>query len=746
MSEAGDQSGLKILKQGDADFEALQKRLQPLQRDTSVEVSPSEVVVQAAYQKIQGVLNHELKELPVGEQLREYNQKPEFKSVLKNLNVKMGYESEDACPKGPDAVGQMLACRCNAAKGLTDEMERKLVDFVRAHFSMSHDYIKHRYGFWHEADEVHDLYVSTDALEAFRRKTSVVNSRYSNMRPSIKDLIRTPYARAIADTRATYMLAIFGGTPAFRFEPTGTRSKRASAKLIERVLSENMRRIGFERNIYQMAMDQNRYGLAPIVNFYNRDGNSLVNWDPYSYFPDPRVTSQNRHEADFEGYRSWASVVSLYRRGIYQKLDRLKKNAPKFGWECNWDLRNVIRGQSVDPRTPNVSSNQTNEQYFSLGDAHIINTLYVFMHPNWLGIPGEFGLYRITVADECTVIMFDKSPYPHKRLPGVVFDGDYDAHKTFTSGIYDLMMPMQRFQDWLLRSRVENVQAVITNRVVVDPLRINMMDLTDPNPQRFIRTLPGADPAGAINPITVQDATRGYWNDLDAAGQLMQRLTAASDTAQGIQTETERSATEIARITALGQQRMGTQARLTSANGMRQLAQMMLQNLQYFGIDGGLVKLPQEMKQYIPGMSEDGWYQWKQSDILGDYDYLVVDGTLPIDPRENTNNLIRAIKTLAETGTAADWKMNKFIEAYLRSEGFEDVENWKTTEVEKNQQMADIAKMKLAQQPQLANQPGGGVIPNEDVAKGVQNGNLVPMDQALRELGVTEGQPPIVPV
>ena len=174
------------------------------------------------------------------------------------------------------------------------------------------------------------------------------------------------------------------------------------------------------------------------------------------------------------------------------------------------------------------------------------------------------------------MVQFDASPYPHDSIPIIHGEGQYDAHKTFASSLYDLLMPLQRYQDWLLRTRVENVQSIVQNRLVVDPNRVNIKDILDPNAARLVRTLPGANPGDAILPLQVPDATRNYWQDLDTAGQLMQRVAAASDTAQGIQAETQRTATEIARLTALGQQRLGMQARLLSSTTIRPLVRQMI--------------------------------------------------------------------------------------------------------------------------------------------------------------------------
>ena len=80
-----------------------------------------------------------------------------------------------------------------------------------------------------------------------------------------------------------------------------------------------------------------------------------------------------------------------------------------------------------------VITEQDYKNYFGLGTAHVLNTLYVFMDPRRLDIPAPFGLYRIVVVDENVVVQFDVSPYPHDSIPIIHGEGQYDAHKTFAS-------------------------------------------------------------------------------------------------------------------------------------------------------------------------------------------------------------------------------------------------------------------------------------------------------------------------
>lgn len=700
----GDQSGINSLVEATdtiSDNVATQRMQEAGPNDLGPKVDPVEALQNARSDIRRDMINDAV---VAAEYDRLANPEPDAMESMADVREAAVVVSSEV-PTGADFVGSALVERENAAKFLDKETEKKLIDYVHAHFDLSYDRMSKRYDYWKDAEVTHDIFVPSRVIDDSKRKS---RQNYSSGR--IIDQIKTPYSRSISDTICTYNLAIFGGAPPFRIEPTSRDTSRKSARILEQRLHHNMRRVGYEQRLYQIFLDNNRYGMAPVANFYGKDGNVPVNIDPWAYFPDPRVTAQNRHEADFIGYRTWASLTALYRRGHYDNLERIADQRPSLAWTSNQFLKDTIREQSVDPTLyGNYGTDYKN--YFGLGTAHVLNTLYVFMDPRRLDIPAPFGLYRIVVVDENVVVQFDVSPYPHDSIPIIHGEGQYDAHKTFASSLYDLLMPLQRYQDWLLRTRVENVQSIVQNRLVVDPNRVNIKDILDPNAARLVRTLPGANPGDAILPLQVPDATRNYFADLDTAGQLMQRVAAASDTAQGIQAETQRTATEIARLTALGQQRLGMQARLLSSTTIRPLVRQMISNLQFFEVDGGMVSIPEESTNDNPL----GDTKYSRSDILGDFDYVVVDGTLPQSPEENSENLIRAIRVLSETGAAQNYDMDMFVERLIESFGFTDVENWKKQPSE--------------------------VVPDEQIMQQLQAGNLVPMGQAVQEMG----QPGVVP-
>ena len=141
-------------------------------------------------------------------------------------------------PTGADFVGSALVERENAAKFLDKETEKKLIDYVHAHFDLSYDRMSKRYDYWKDAEVTHDIFVPSRVIDDSKRKS---RQNYSSGR--IIDQIKTPYSRSISDTICTYNLAIFGGAPPFRIEPTSRDTSRKSARILEQRLHHNMRRV-----------------------------------------------------------------------------------------------------------------------------------------------------------------------------------------------------------------------------------------------------------------------------------------------------------------------------------------------------------------------------------------------------------------------------------------------------------------------------------------------------------------------
>ena len=601
---------------------------------------------------------------------------------------------------------------------LTEEQERKFVDYVKSMVDMSYYKISKRYDHWKEADRAHDVYVPPEATE-YREKAVIADTR------------------AIADTVLTYMMAALSGrNPMFQLEGMNRKS-RQSSMILERVLHQQMRRTAGEARLAQMLLDSIRYGFAPtkVVWDAKTNQNRIVNFDPRRVFPDPRVSWGDWENMQYICFSDYVSYNSLLYSGLYPKLKKFpalrhKMTPPKNAWNAHHFHKEEGRGLSIDPAQPHQRE-RSDHAYFTLGDARVVDETWVRLSGYEIGIPSIEQIYLvITILDENVVIRMQLNPYG-QQFP-IAIGGLYqDTHKTYGQSLYDLLLPMHDIATYLLRSRIDNVSAALNNLIFVDPTQVSVPDLIDRNPWGVVRTLPGTKPGDGVFIAQVPDVTRGHFNDIAAMSEFKQRVSAASDAQQGMPTSDGiRTATEIQRLTQLGSQRLGVLSRVMSATTIRPMVRMMVGNIQdALTMEGSIKVDPTNMPTQLSSVVDEGYLDYEVSkDLQGDIDYLVIDGTLPLEPTRNAETWMNMLQIMQQTGLNMEYNAGQIAEEAIRAMGITDLDRFRISEEElrakgasPSQQLSMMEKMR-----------GANVQSNQDVQNQVQKGNLVPLQQARR--------------
>tara|TARA_B100001093_G_scaffold515792_1_gene592999 strand:+ start:3864 stop:5777 length:1914 start_codon:yes stop_codon:yes gene_type:complete len=597
---------------------------------------------------------------------------------------------------------------------LTDEQEQKLVDYCKSAMQMSYDRISRRYTHWNEADRAHDVYVQPGAT-TFREKAVIADTR------------------AIADTVLTYMMsALTGRNPMFQLDGLNRKSHK-SAAVLERLLHQQMRRTGAEARLAQHLLDCIRYGFAPTKITWDNSNrtNQITNFDPRRVFHDPRVQWGDWDKMQYIIFSDYSSYDALLQSGMYEKLRkypalRNRISPPTGGWDGHRWHKEAGRGLSIDPAERN--RRESGGTYFTLGDSRVVDEMWVRLAGYEVNLPQIDSLYMIvSVLDENVIIRCQLNPYG-RQFPAVIGGLYHDAHKTYSQSLYDLLLPLHDIATWLLRSRIDNVQAALSNLIFVDPTQIAIGDLIDRNPHGIVRTMPGAKPGEGVFISQVPDVTRGHWNDIEAMSQLKQRLSAASDAQQGMPTAEGgvRTATEIQRLTQLGSQRLGTLSRVISSTSVRPMVRMMVSNVQDFFASEGSIRLSEnDSAAPVADMVQDGYLDFNIKDIQGDIDYLVVDGTLPLEPTRNAETWINMLKILNETGMAMEYNSGKVVEEAIRAMGVSDLDQFKISKEQQAKGPTPSQEMMLMEKAR-----GASVQPAQDIQREVEKGNLVPMRAA----------------
>ena len=598
------------------------------------------------------------------------------------------------------------------SEDLSQDQERRLVEYVKTISEMSYKSISRRYSSWQEADRAHDLYVPAEST-AFRNKVVIADTR------------------AISDTVLTYfMAAITGRNPMFQLEGLN-RASRKPAVLLERVLHRQMRAGAGEARLAQQFLDLIRYGFAPTKYVWNDklNSNMIVNCDPRKTFPDPRAQAGAVDKMQFIVFSDHASASSLRRSGMYPKVSKYPRmtdnSSVVAGWESHQWHKEAGNGWNVNPNTHMDGS--TNHQ-FKVGRSHVIDEAWVCFNGYELGLPqlGEIWMV-VTILDERFVIRAQLSPYG-RQFPCVAPGFGFDSHKTHQQSLYDLLLPLHELGTWLLRSRVDNVQAALNNLIFADPTKVAIHDLINRNPWGIVRTLPGTKPGDGVHIAQVPDVTRGHYQDISFLTDMKQRVAAASDAQQGVPTGDVRSATEISRLTQLGSQRLGVLSRVISATGIRPGVRMMASNIQdALDYSGSIRVRDDQQNDMLRSMVDNGYVDYDSSMLQGDVDYMVVDGTLPLEPTRSPDTWMQILQVVSQAGLQMEYDTGAMVEEAIKSMGVPDVDQFRISrETLKKEGLSPSQQLAIMEKQRGAS----GVMSQNDIEGQLQAGNIVPLRQA----------------
>ena len=525
------------------------------------------------------------------------------------------------------------------------------------------------------------------------------------------------------------MAALTGRNPMFQLEGLNRKSRKSGA-ILERLLHQQMRRTAGEARIAQHLLDCIRYGYAPTKVTWSQKNrtNVITNVDPRRVFHDPRVQWGDWERMQYIIFADYSSYDALLQSGLYPKLRefpalRNRISAPNNGWDGHTWHKEAGRGLSIDPADRN--RRESGGSLFTLGDSRVIDECWVRLAGYEVNLPQIDQLWMVvTILDESVVIRCQLNPYG-KQFPVVIGGLYHDSHKTYGQSLYDLLLPLHDIATWLLRSRIDNVQAALSNLIFVDPTQVAIGDLIDRNPHGLVRTLPGSKPNEGVYISQIPDVTSGHWRDIEAMSGLKQRLSAASDAQQGMPTAEGgvRTATEIQRLTQLGSQRLGVLSRIISSTSVRPMVRMMTSNIQdFFATEGSIRMNDGDATGSLADMVKDNYLDFNLSDLQGEIDYLVIDGTLPLEPTKNAETWMNMLGMLNQTGMSMEYNSGKIVEEAIRAMGISDLEQFKISKEQAAQGPTPAQQMQMMEKMR-----GASVQPQENIQNEVQKGNLVPM-------------------
>jgi hypothetical protein len=616
-----------------------------------------------------------------------------------------------------------------------DGKHAQVLEAVRQRRRMSYDKMSGRYTAWAEMEERFRAYIKPtegDKKRAELRKEG--KTQYTTL--------EIPYSYAILLTLHTYLTSVFlGRAPIFQYESRHGEPQQ-NVKAVEAVI-DYQRAVGeWLVPLYIWLMDAHKYGIGVLGSHWTEDyvvttestvepvtyfgiptgktrvrrdtrripgykGNKLFNVRPQDWFPDPRVSLARFQEGEFCGRRlevGWNTILKRAAAGLYYNVEVLKsKIKTRYSPERDTGSSQLVLPDGMETLYYHGANNKE-------GRTEIKNYVELFEFEVEL-VPAAWGFSKsrspekwvITVANDEVVVSVEPLGLLHDKFTFDILEHEVEGYALAKRSQLEILAPLNDTLSWLFNSHMHNVRRVLNDQLIVDPSGVVMKDLNDPNAGRLVRLKPeayGKDPKLFVHQLQVVDITQNHMRDAQLVAEMMQRVSGVVNDVMGAtQQGSRRTATEVRTNSGFSMNRMKTVTEYNSAMGFAPLAQKLLQTTQqkydgeqWFRVAGDLMKTKAPMRV-------------TPADIAGAYDFVPVDGTMPVDRYAQAMLWKEMLQVLASgrivdptTGLPAQIDIFGILKHIAHLSGVKNLDEFKVN-----------------------------VVPDAQIAGGVRAGNLVPL-------------------
>ncbi len=611
-------------------------------------------------------------------------------------------------------------------EGLDLTPDTELHDFIvaqikaRKHASQSN--ITNKEAIWKEVEDTQQVFIPLDDEEQQVKK--------DDSRAPVSIVV--PYSVAILDTWMSYLTEVFiKANPMFKYSSTDKTDRFANIAM-EMVVGHNAYKNKVGLAMYTFLRDGLVYGkghasphwkktIGLDIQAFSKDdnlppeslavetvlyeGNALANIDPRRAYTDINVPSDKINDGEYAG---WSVDNNL--------MDLLTEE------QADPNLFNVgyLHGRT-EFNTPSEPHNRTSNNYQSymsgtaLGDiAHPIETtwMYIKLIPNnWhLGpvttpMQWLFGLANDKVLISARPVMFK-----HNQFPMVTCAPVFDGYSTNPTSKLEQLHGLQQLANWKVNTMVTNERKTMNDMLIYDPSVINEIDLTDPEPGKAIRLKMSAWGTGKIgdyiHQLNISDVTANNLNHAAQINDIMQRLSAASDPAQGVPRQHGERVTKAEFQGTQGGSvgRMGNMAWLMGEQGVRDIGEQFAANVTQFNTSERVIQIAGPYQQELRKIHGDiPSIKISPNDLNSNYDSMVNDGS--VNGGEFVQDWIQLYQIAAQnpevTGSIDNTRLFLHIAKLMKANDIQDF-------LKQDQPPVDVQ-----------------IRPDEEVRQQVQEGNLV---------------------
>jgi hypothetical protein len=504
---------------------------------------------------------------------------------------------------------------------------------------------------WQEAEERALAYLPEQEMDAIRRADRTRGQpRYTT--------IQIPYTYAMIMAAHTYLTSVFfSRSPVHQF---AGRHGEAEDKVgaMEALIGYQIEVGQFLVPYYIWVYDAMKYGVGILATYWEDEviqfsqiteqvdpitgkskklqeamqvpgyrGNKVFNIAPFDFGWDPRWPPHRFQKGEFCWWRkvmSWAEMIKRRELGYYMNTEHItSKFAPSqvINQGASALIRPEIPGFILD------AEDQGHPQAFYMYEVYV-----EVIQAEWgLGPSTYPEKWVFSVTGDLSMI-FGAQPLGamHGQFPFNLMVPEVEGHGLWPRGTPQIIEPIQQTLDWLINTHFYNVRAALNNQFIIDPSKIVVRDAEDGGPGFIYRLRPeayGQDITKFFHQVPVTDVTRTHMGDVSQMLDFGEKISGINEQMFGSLAQGGRkTATEVRTSTGFGVNRQKTVAEYLSAMAMSPHAQMLVQQSQQWYEEELKLRIVGDLSQFSPG-----WTQVTPDSISGFYDFVPVDGTLPID-------------------------------------------------------------------------------------------------------------------
>lgn len=543
-------------------------------------------------------------------------------------------------------------------------LHKKILDAVRERVTASKRVYDLKYEKWTKAEDTTVTYMHERDVDRLRRHTREGGApQYTT--------IQVPYSYGVLMASHTYWTTVFmSRTPVLQFDGRHGESEMQTQAL--EALVDYQVQVG-EMMVpwYCWLYDVGKYGIGIIGTYWDEQfsnvseiveredmflgiiktgnmkkikttrrvkgytGNKVYNIRPFDFFPDPRVTMMDYQKGEFCAVArnlGWNTIIKRESQGYYINIDMIKPGTSAGPHDRQGSQHGIGEPDRQIEFNPFKGTNQQDPK----GANSIVPLFecYIELIPSdWKLGNSDLPEKWVFTTDAKFTAVIGAQPLGanHDKFPINVMELEPEGYSVVSRGMPEILEPVQNTIDWLINSHFYNVRKILNGQYVVDPSRVTMLDMLDPRPGGIIRLKPagyGTNPAEAVQQLSAVDVTQSHLRDMQTMLEIGQRAVGVNDQLMGVlQGSGRKTATEVRSASTFGVNRLKTNAEFFSAMGWAPMSQMFVQNSQQF--------YDAEMKLKLVGdLAQDAGEKFINVDpesISGFYDFVPVDGVLPID-------------------------------------------------------------------------------------------------------------------